>query len=460
MKASLVVGSVRQLATIAVVAGICGTYAALLVMLSAILATNSDADGFGAILGVVATVFIATALYVSAVVIVNCVDTVLAGMLPRVALLRLLGASATSLRSAVTRRTTTVAAAGALAGVAVGTAVAWILRIVLVEHDALRRMRYPVVSPWLAAPVVAIVLTTFLASRVGARSILRVPPAAGMLGVATGNPATTGRPRRMRLSLAVIGAGSALLLLSTSVGENGGSAAGFLVAFVGAAVTGTGLLVGARLVIPAAVGGLGRLLGDSPPSRIARRNAVKDPLRTTRTTMGLVIGVTLVTTFASGADALRRSVGSWATSRANERDSLSALSTVTALLVIIILFSAVIAAVGFVSTMSITVIERTREIGLLRALGFTSTQVRHMVVREAMALAGSAITLGIALGIVFGSVGTQSLVGSHNQGFVWGRPWIVLATIAAAGAALVVIASVAPARRAVRVSPVEALRTT
>jgi putative ABC transport system permease protein len=459
MKASLVVGSPRQLSTIAVVAGICGAYAALLVMISAILATNSDASGFGVLLGAVATVFLAIALYVSAIVIVNCVDTVMAGMLPRVALLRLLGASAAALRSAVTRRTTVIAAAGAVAGVAVGAGAAWIMRIVLVDHGVLRHMDYPVVSPWLFGPIAAVVLTTYVAGRVGTRTVLRVPPAAGMLGAATDAPVAVIRALRARLSLVVIGIGSALLLLSASIGENHGTASGFLLAFFGAATTGTGLLFGARLVIPAVVGGLGRLLGDSPPSRIARRNAVKNPLRTTRTTMGLVIGVTLVTTFATGTDALRRSVHSWTTGEADQRQALSALSVVTAVLVVVILFSAVIAAVGFVSTISITVVERTREIGVLRALGFTGTQVRQMVVREAIALGCSAITFGVALGIVFGSVGAQSLVGSHNQGFVWGRPWIVLAMITAAGAALVLVASVAPARRAVRISPVEALRT-
>jgi putative ABC transport system permease protein len=261
------------------------------------------------------------------------------------------------------------------------------------------------------------------------------------------------------LSLAVIGAGAALLLGSVWIGEDHATAIGFVVAFFGAATSGAGLLLGARLVIPAAVAGLGRVLGDSPASRIARRNAVKNPLRTTRTTMGLVIGVTLVTTFATGDDALRRSVDSWTVGAAERRASLSTLSTVNAVLVVVILFSAVIAAVGFVSTMSLTVIERTREIGVLRALGFTSTQVRQMVVREAAALGCSAIALGVALGIVFGSVGAQSIVGGHNHGFVWGRPWIVLATIVAAAGALVLVASVAPARRAVRVPPVEALRT-
>lgn len=54
-----------------------------------------------------------------------------------------------------------------------------------------------------------------------------------------------------------------------------------------------------------------RLLGRDPASVVARRNALLDPLRTTRSTMGLVIGVALVTTIASGMDALGQSVASW-----------------------------------------------------------------------------------------------------------------------------------------------------
>jgi putative ABC transport system permease protein len=119
-------------------------------------------------------------------------------------------------------------------------------------------------------------------------------------------------------------------------------------------------------------------------------------------------------------DALRRSVHSWETSPNQQREALSVLSTTTVVLIAVIVISAVIAGVGFVSTMSLTVIERTREIGLLRSLGFTQTQVRAMILRESAALAGSAIGLGLALGLFFGSAGAQALVGFQTSGFVWG----------------------------------------
>jgi putative ABC transport system permease protein len=174
--------------------------------------------------------------------------------------------------------------------------------------------------------------------------------------------------------------------------------------------------------------------------------------------MGLVIGVTLVTTFASGMQALRDSVGGWELDPAQQVQTDQILATTTAILIAIVVISSVIAAVGFVSTMSLTVIQRQREIGLLRSLGFTQVQVRSMITRESIALSATAVAFGMLLGLVYGSVGAQSLIGFGTDGFVWGVPWLVLAGIAACGVVLVLAASRAPARRAVAVTPIEALR--
>jgi putative ABC transport system permease protein len=464
MSRRLVLGSLRELGTVGLVAALCGCYAAVLVTVSDTLATvgrQQGGGGFAAMLVAVATVFVLIALYVSAVVIVNCVDTVITGRLRQIALLRLLGARARSLRASVVRGTGLVGLGGAVAGTVVGTSTADVVRAVLVARGTLPRFDYPVASGWLLAPVLLISLTALAAGRVGSRTVLRGSPVRAMSGAVI-PPAPARRTSTVRavLVLLLLAGGAAVLALAMWLGEHG-SAAGFLFAFLGAAASGTGLLVGARSVIPRVVSSASRVLGSGPATRVARRNAVNDPLRTTRSTMGLVIGVTLVTTFASSMRALQVSVGSWTDLSAAQRQQAEAvLSMATSVLIAVVVISSVISAVGFVSTMSLTVIQRQREIGLLRALGFTRQQVRRMITKESAALSGTAVVLGMALGVLYGSVGAQSLIGVLTDGFAWGLPWPVLAAIGAAGVALVLVAARQPARRAVRVTPIEALRVT
>jgi putative ABC transport system permease protein len=462
MRRDLVLGGARELGTVALVAGLSGCYAGVLVTTSSFLSVNTQpGSSNGAMLQVVSTVFILIAVYVAAVVIVNAVDTVLAGRLPEIALLRLLGARAASLRTAVMRGVALAGTLSAIGGAVVGTAAADVLRIVLVHQGHLEETAYPVTSAWLLVPVITIGAASAIAGRVGSRQVLTVSPAAAM----GGSPTLSAEPprlsrRRAVVSLVLVSTGALLLLLAMVLGESG-TVAGFLVAFFGSVTASTGLLVGARLVIPGLVALTSRLLGRAPEARLAGRNAVKDPLRTTRSTMGLVIGVTLVTTFASGLSSLRQSVHSWPDlTAAQEAHARSNLTTITQVLVAVVVISSLISAVGFVSTMSLTVIQRRRELGLLRALGFTRRQVSRMITLESAALSATAIGFGIGLGLVFGSVGTQSLVGSFTTGFVWGLPWVVLVGTVAGAVALVLVAARPPARRAVRVTPVEALRVT
>lgn len=106
--------------------------------------------------------------------------------------------------------------------------------------------------------------------------------------------------------------GIGLLGLAALLGESESvNRQGFLVAFFGFVVSGTGSLLSASFVMPTIVSTLSRALGTDAPSTIAARNAVKDPRRTTRSTMGLVIGVALVPTFSAGATTLQAAVASW-----------------------------------------------------------------------------------------------------------------------------------------------------
>jgi len=460
MRRNLVLGSLRELGTVGLIGGLCGAYAATLMTTSSVLETVSRASGgsVGLLLGIVVGVFILIALYVGAIVIVGAVDTVVAGRLRHIALLRLLGARGRELRSSVMRGTATVGALGALAGLALGTSLTHAVRLVLVARGTLPEADYPWATWQLGGALLAIAASATVAGWMGSRGVLRVSPAAALAGTAAHTPP----PRSASVWRAVIAGtgivgGLLVLALGAVLGE-ANPAAGFLLAFLGAAGSGTGFLVGARFVIPGVVGGLSRVLGSDPASVVARRNALLDPLRTTRSTMGLVIGVALVTTFTSGMSALRDSVASWDVDAAQRAQADQVYAVTSTVLVCIIVISSVIAAVGFVSTMSLSVIQRHREIGLLRSLGFTRRQVRTMITKESVALSASAVVLGVVLGLVYGSAGAQALVGAPTEGFVWGMPFAVLLVIAAAGVVLVLVASQGPARRAVAVAPVEALR--
>lgn len=457
MRRDLVLGPPRDLGTVALVAGLCGAYAGALVTASSLLARLSDEGGsVGIALGIVSTVFVLIALYVAAVVIANAVDTVIAGRLRQIALLRILGATAPALRSTVTRGTAVVGGVAGLGGVVAGVFATTLFRVVQVHRGVLPDLDYPVTSVAVVAPVVAIVLTAATAGRIGARRILRVSAAAGLSQASAPSAPSVRRSRLRVLASGILIIGGALTLgVAALVGER--NPAGFLVAFVGAATTGTGILVGGRIVVPRLVATLGRGLGDGVPARIARRNAVSDPLRTTRSTMGLVIGVTLVTSIVAGMRALEKAVHATRLSDADRLAAEQVLTTTTAVLLGLVAISCLISAVGFVSTMSLTVIQRRREVGLLRALGLTAPQIRSMITLESCALAGTAVLFGLVLGIVFGSVGAQSLIGHMANGFVWGLPWTTLLGITAAGVALVLAAAAPPAIRAARVTPVEAL---
>ena len=136
---SLVLGSLRELGTVTLVAALCGTYAATLIMTSTVLETLSTVSGgsVALMLGIVSGVFILIALYVGAVVIVNAVDTVISGRLRHIATLRLLGATGRSLRGSVMRGTAVVGAWGALGGILAGVVLTHATRVVLVSRGTL-----------------------------------------------------------------------------------------------------------------------------------------------------------------------------------------------------------------------------------------------------------------------------------------------------------------------------------
>ncbi|MCC9146625.1 MULTISPECIES: FtsX-like permease family protein [unclassified Arthrobacter] len=116
----------------------------------------------------------------------------------------------------------------------------------------------------------------------------------------------------------------------------------------------------------------------------------------------------------------------------------------------------VIALVGVANTLSLSVLERTRESSLLRALGLTRGQLRGMLALEAVLIAGVAALMGSVLGSLYGWLGAQSALGSFTT-VAPSLPWLQLLAVLAVALLAGLGASVLPARRAARLSPVAGL---
>jgi putative ABC transport system permease protein len=116
-----------------------------------------------------------------------------------------------------------------------------------------------------------------------------------------------------------------------------------------------------------------------------------------------------------------------------------------------------IALVGIANTVGLSVLERGREHALLRALGLTRRQLRRMLAAEGLLLALVAAVLGTAVGVTFGWVGTLTVVRSAVSDVQLVTPWGQLALVVGGAALAGLLACVAPARRAARVTPAEGL---
>lgn len=133
------------------------------------------------------------------------------------------------------------------------------------------------------------------------------------------------------------------------------------------------------------------------------------------------------------------------------------LSIVTGLLAVAV----VIAVLGVTNTLSLSVIERTRENALLRALGLTRGQLRGMLGVESVLVAVVATVLAIAIGTGCGLLGSAILFGQTLGGTAvsWTLPWGTYALFLAIAVVVGLAASLLPARRAARLSPVAGLQT-
>ena len=117
----------------------------------------------------------------------------------------------------------------------------------------------------------------------------------------------------------------------------------------------------------------------------------------------------------------------------------------------------IIAVLGVVNTLSLSVIERTREVGLLRAVGLSRRQLRSMIRLESVVVSIFGAVLGMVMGATFGAT---LVIALEDQGLTeLAIPWPSIVVFLLLSAVLGVLAAVFPARRAARLDVLQAIAT-
>lgn len=458
----------RGMAATVLVAAISAAFGVLLLSatgyIGAWLATDPYLRGGGTVtlvIGILSVLLVGVAVYVAAIVTANTFATIVAGRTRQIALLRLIGASARAQRQAVARQGLVVGTIGAVIGLVGGVAVAAGLRL---WADAALEITtsYAIVQPVLLVPAAVVALTTWAGAWAGSRRVLAVTPLQALAGAAPRSHDELGSRARSGVVIALGAAGAALLALGVLAGLV--NPLGVVIAFVGGILSFTALALGSSLIMPPLLRRTGRLFGRSATARLAAENAMRYPERSSRMAIGVVMGVTLVVMFAVAAESVKALMT--ASSGGEPPAELSALmDTFAAIMMGLVAVSAVIAGIGLVNLLTIGVVQRRRELGLLRALGLTSGQVRRVVLLEAAHLTVTALLAGLVLGIVYGWIAAQSLLGSAAMPPAWSAPTFVapavpvlpVLAVVVATALLTLVAAVVPTRLATRVTAVEAL---
>ncbi|HEY1597654.1 MAG TPA: FtsX-like permease family protein [Thermoleophilaceae bacterium] len=160
---------------------------------------------------------------------------------------------------------------------------------------------------------------------------------------------------------------------------------------------------------------------------------------------------------AANQAALERSLRGFPNAKVQNRqkfidNQISGLKSTLNVLYVLLALSIIVSLFGIVNTLVLSVFERTREIGMLRAVGMTRRQTRRMIRHESVITALIGSVTGIGLGIVLGAL-LAARVNEINFSVPVGRLLIFVLAAVIVG----LLAAIFPARRAARLRPLEAL---
>ena len=134
-------------------------------------------------------------------------------------------------------------------------------------------------------------------------------------------------------------------------------------------------------------------------------------------------------------------------------NQLKGLDQLLNILYVLLSLSIIISLFGIVNTLVLTVFERTREIGMLRAIGMSRRQLRRMIRHESIITALLGATFGIPLGVAL-----ALMVGVAIKYPAFTIPWGTLVVFVIAAVVCGIIAAIFPARRAAKLNVLQALQ--
>ena len=134
-------------------------------------------------------------------------------------------------------------------------------------------------------------------------------------------------------------------------------------------------------------------------------------------------------------------------------NQIAPLNNILNILYVLLALSVIVSLFGIVNTLVLTVFERTRELGMLRAVGMTRRQVRRMIRHESVITALIGGVLGIVLGIILGA-----LLIARVDFIEFALPTTQIVVFAIATIIVGILAAIFPARRAARLDPLQALQ--
>jgi putative ABC transport system permease protein len=161
---------------------------------------------------------------------------------------------------------------------------------------------------------------------------------------------------------------------------------------------------------------------------------------------------------AANTETLENALKDFPNAKAQTRDEfvdnqISGLNDILNILYVLLALSVIVSLFGIVNTLVLTVFERTRELGMMRAIGMTRRQVRRMIRHESVITALIGGALGIVLGIALGA-----LLIARVDFIEFALPTTQIIVFAIAAIVVGILAAIFPARRAAKLDPLEALQ--